>query len=330
MYSLTMFIEIGFLSFIICFLTSILFYYFGTHLNIVDIPSARSSHSTPIPRGAGLGILFAFILTAVYLSKINVFVVSASVVSIFSLVDDRYNILAEVKLLIHLLVSLTVVYFTFGINQSISGIILFTFGVIFIVGTANFFNFMDGINGIAGLSGIVGFGLITFFTVFINKQGEIALLSFSISVACLGFLPFNFPKAKVFMGDVGSVFLGFVFAYFVLELSTTFNIFFCLIMFMSTFYADTMISIYYRWRRKENLLKAHRMHLYQYLCNDLGLSHWVVSIIYAIFQFAIGVLSIYAYKTNLKTQIVLFVFWGLFFIICYKFLKSIKRKMSSI
>jgi len=79
--------------------------------------------------------------------------------------------------------------------------------VIFVVGTANFYNFMDGINGIAGITGIVGFGLIAFYTSNSGYSTILSTLAICMSLSCVGFLPFNVPKAKVFMGDVGSILL---------------------------------------------------------------------------------------------------------------------------
>ena len=107
---------------------------------------------------------------------------------------------------------------------------------------------MDGINGIAGLTGLIGFGLMAYFSYFILNTHDIFLMSTVLAAGCIGFLPFNFPRARVFMGDVGSIFLGFVFASFVVKLSTSINVFLCLLMFLSTFYADAVITIL--WSKK--------------------------------------------------------------------------------
>src|SRR3972149_8133386 len=96
---------------------------------------------------------------------------------------------------------------------------IFVFWIVFITGTANLYNFMDGINGIAGFTGVIGFGLIAYFSYYILNDYNLLLMSLILTAVCIGFLPFNFPKAKVFMGDVGSIFLGFVFASFVVKLS---------------------------------------------------------------------------------------------------------------
>ena len=117
-------------------------------------------------------------------------------------------------------------------------------------------------------------------------------MSMILAAGCTGFLPLNFPKAKVFMGDVGSIFLGFVFASFVVKMSVTINIFLCMIMFLCTFYADAVITLYYRWKRGENLMQAHRSHLYQYLSNELKLPHWKVTLLYAVVQLCFGAIAV--------------------------------------
>ena len=187
---------------------------------------------------------------------------------------------------------------------------------------------MDGINGIAGLTGLVGFGLLAFFSYFILNAQDVFLMNTALAAGCIGFLPFNFPRARVFMGDVGSILLGFVFASFVVRLSTSVEVFLCLIMFLSTFYADSVITIYYRWRRGENLMQAHRSHLYQYLCNDLKLPHWQVSSLYAIVQLLFGVLAILAYQNGVTLQLVVFVLFSGMFVISYYMVKKIKSKIA--
>jgi Fuc2NAc and GlcNAc transferase len=181
---------------------------------------------------------------------------------------------------------------------------------------------MDGINGIAGLTGIAGFGLVAFFSFFIVDNVTIAFMSIALSCACLGFLPLNFPRAKVFMGDVGSLLLGFMFAVFVVRLSTDLRVFFCLIMFLFPFYADALLTIFYRWRRGENLMEAHRSHLYQHLSNTLGLPHWKVSIMYASIQLIIGVMALRAYQKGFDWQIALFIVSGALFLIVYILVKN--------
>jgi len=147
---------------------------------------------------------------------------------------------------------------------------------------------MDGIDGIAAITGIVGFGLFTFFLFNTDNNKSFALLSICISFSCLGFLPFNFTKAKVFMGDVGSILLGFVFAGMVTILSKNILDFICLTSFLFPFYADELSTMVVRIKDGENLLRPHRRHFYQILANEYEVAHWKVSIGYGLAQLFVG------------------------------------------
>lgn len=166
------------------------------------------------------------------------------------------------------------------------GILVLVFWIFFIVGTANFYNFMDGINGIAGISGAVGFGLLAFATH--KTQPETGLLAACMALSCLGFLPFNLPKARVFMGDVGSILLGSVFAGLVYLSSSTLLDFLCLASFLFPFYADELTTMIVRLRSGENLTQPHRRHIYQLLANEQGVPHWEISFVYGLFQLLTG------------------------------------------
>ena len=114
-------------------------------------------------------------------------------------------------------------------------------------------------------------------------------------LACMGFLPFNMPKARVFMGDVGSVMLGFVYAGLVVGLSYSLNDFMVLCAFLFPFYADELTTLYVRIkgerhsRLMDRLMKPHRRHLYQLLANEMGVAHWKVSAGYGALQLMVGV-----------------------------------------
>jgi Fuc2NAc and GlcNAc transferase len=109
-----------------------------------------------------------------------------------------------------------------------------------------------------------------------------------MAAACLGFLPFNFPKAKVFMGDVGSVLLGFVFAALVVSLFRDLLDFVCLASYLFPFYVDELTTMVVRLKDGENLLNAHRRHVYQLLANEGGIPHWKVSLFYGFIQVLVG------------------------------------------
>jgi UDP-N-acetylmuramyl pentapeptide phosphotransferase/UDP-N-acetylglucosamine-1-phosphate transferase len=314
-----------FLSFALSVFCSAFIYRFGNKLSLIDKPGERSSHSTPTPRGGGFGIWLSFVLIGFFIVKSIYFTTIAGIAGLVGLIEDRFNLSSKVRLVVQLALSFSVVIIFTGSPTSVSETALFILYIIFITGTANFYNFMDGINGIAGLTGVVGFGLMAFFSFFIDRQPDTALLSIVLASACLGFLPFNFPQAKVFMGDVGSIFLGFVFASFVVKLSTTLNVFLCLIMFLCTFYADATVTIFYRWRKGENLMKAHRRHLYQYLSNELRLPHWKVTVVYSITQLMFGTLALLSFKKGLTYQLVIFGIFAIMFLVAYKVVKNIRR-----
>jgi len=313
------------LSFLCGLIGSILIDRFGGKVGLIDIPNERSSHEKPTPRGGGIGIWLSFML-AVFFSdtKEIVFIVFAGIVGMIGFIEDIFTIPAKYRLLGHVAVTCVIVVLFFKTPVSTGTLSLFIFWIIFIAGTANFFNFMDGINGIAGLTGIVGFGLMAFFAYFLKGETYIGLVCMILLFSCLGFLPFNFPKARIFMGDVGSVLLGFVFAGFVAKMSTNLSTFLCLVMFLCTFYADPIVTIFYRWRRRENLTHAHRGHLYQYMSNELKIPHWKVSLGYAGIQLLFGIMALVAYKQDLNWQVALFGIFGVSFIAAYRHIKRIK------
>ncbi|PIV40515.1 MAG: hypothetical protein COS28_08460 [Nitrospirae bacterium CG02_land_8_20_14_3_00_44_33] len=299
----------------------------GFKIALIDKPNERSSHSLPTPRGGGIGIWFSFLVVFLLLvpktPAITYFAAAATIMALLGLLEDRFSFSSKLRLIIHLGLAAWTIFLFKDLYFYSGAIVLFVFWLLFIAGTANFYNFMDGINGIAGLIGTVAFGLTAYFSYYMVQDMNISILSIALFSACLGFLPFNLLKAKIFMGDVGSVFLGFVFAAFVVKLSSNISIFLCLIMFLCTFYADAVITIYQRWRRGENLLKAHRRHLYQYLSNELGISHWLVSVIYAGVQSVFGLIALLAYGKGLVWQFAVFGVFSIFFLVSYMVIKGL-------
>jgi len=174
---------------------------YGHHFHLIDEPIFRSSHPTARPKA---------------------FWVSAGALSIISFMSDRFKVSAFFRLLFQIATSIIFLITIWPwYPLSSVGLLLFSFFLIFIVGTTNYYNFMDGINGMAGVTGIVAFGLLTFYCHYFNAASNFVILSLSMVICCLGFLPFNFPRATVFMGDTGSILLGFVFASMVTWLSNS-------------------------------------------------------------------------------------------------------------
>lgn len=246
---------------------------FSHRHRMIDSPTERSSHAGGIPRGGGVGILAALTVSALFLGVSWNIWVPAVFVSLVSLCDDRSGLSPRVRLLVHFAAA------AFFLGMPAWGVIpvgLWLVSLVFIVGTANFYNFMDGIDGIAGITGIIGFGFVALYA-FQGGEDTLAILALCTACACLGFLPFNLPKARVFMGDVGSVLLGFVFAQMVLLLAKTPLDFVCLASGILPFYADEITTMAVRLKEGENLDQPHRRHLYQVLANERGIAHWKIS-----------------------------------------------------
>jgi len=319
-----LFIFCALLSFFLSLFFTALTSRFGLKLGLIDTPNERSSHTAIIPRSGGIGIWVAFILTGLLFTQFQIFAILAGIVGLIGFLEDRFSISQKIRLVLKLIISALVVSLFLGMPTSLTAVLLFLFWLLFITGTANFYNFMDGIDGIAGLTGFIGYGFMAVFSFFLVEKSGVAMISTALSVGCLGFLPFNFPKARVFLGDVGSVLLGFVFASFVIKLSTSISEFLCIIMFLCMFYADSLVTIFCRLQRGDNIIMAHRRHLYQYMCNELKIPHWKVSLSYASTQFVFAVLALFAYKKGIVWQIVVFVFFVVMFLIIYRIIKNIK------
>jgi len=274
----------------------------GTTMGLLDRSNDRSSHEGVVPKGGGIGILAAFVLSSLVLKIPGSFWLSVAVLALISFYGDRFPISPKFRLPVQFIAALILLFpILFSDSSSVFCFLPFDFCpstsalcllplAIFIVGTANFYNFMDGINGIAGITGVVGFGLLGWFASVEGVDPRIITLSACMSFACLGFLPFNMPgKTKVFMGDVGSILLGFVFAGMVVWLAESFLDFVCMAAFLFPFYADELTTMIVRLSDRENLMRPHRRHLYQLLANEMEVAHWKVSAGYGLLQLVVGI-----------------------------------------
>lgn len=187
-------------------------------------------------------------------------------------------------------------------------------GAIFLAGTANFYNFMDGINGIAGITAIIGFGLLAIYGHMTGIPEKYIILNLCIACACFGFLPFNLPTARVFMGDTGSVLLGFLFAVMVWETNSTLIGMVSCTAFLFLIYADAMTTIAIRFVQGDKIFVPHRRHLYQLLVNEFGLPHWPVAVGYGVVQLLIGLIILLLQKSGLTAVATGIGLMGLIFI----------------
>ncbi len=267
---------------------------FGKRLSLIDAPNERSAyrHKEPTPRGGGLGIWLVSILGSILIVKNFYFAIIFFLLGAVAVVDDRYTLSVKIRLIFQFILSLAIILIGLKLELSIIFILLIIFWIIFICSTTNFYNFMDGIDGIAGATGVICFSFLAFYAHYFGEEQQIALFCACMAASCLGFLIINFSKSRVFMGDIGSTTLGFVFAVIVMLLSNNLIEFICLASFIFTFYADEIITLFIRIKKKENITQAHRQHLYQLLANEKKIKHWKVTTIYIIVQFIVGATAV--------------------------------------
>lgn len=261
----------------------------GADLGLIDTPTGRSSHTQPTPKGGGIGILLAFILASLFLHLSPFIALPVTTASLIALYGDIREIHPGIRLFIYLAAAGSTAAF-FLQPVSLHGFALLLFWTVFITGTANFYNFMDGINGIAGITGAAGFGLLALL---IPDQAtvQLPLICAALSAASLGFLPLNIPRAKVFMGDVGSILLGLLFGIIVMHASSNLTDFLCYAALLFPFYADELSTMALRIANGDNLTQPHRKHIYQLLANECRIAHWKVSCLYGVLQLLIGTLT---------------------------------------
>lgn len=293
---------------------------FGLRLGLVDYPNERSSHRIPTPKGGGIGILAAFMLSSIWLGMPWCFWLPATLLALLSLVADKIELSPKFRLTFHLLGALILVGGIHGFSASPIHLVALLFLSVFLAGTANFYNFMDGINGIAAITGIVAFGLLALYGYQAGLHYALMVQNICIALACAGFLPFNTPQARTFMGDVGSILLGFVFAASVVSLSADVVDFFCLCGLLFPFYADEIVTMISRLKDGDDLGLPHRKHLYQLLANEHGIAHWKISLGYGLLQLFVGISVLTVkYFNGLAAIFLIGVYFTLFIRVCSSF-----------
>lgn len=235
----------------------------------LDHPNERSLHATPVPRIGGLGIMAGVLSSALVLRHeglATLFAVTFAL-GLLSLLDDVRGLSVRIRLPSHMLAAAAFLMIEGG--NSISGYLL---GMLLIVWMTNAYNFMDGADGLAGgmaVTGFVAYGV----AAWLGGEQEMALVCLSISAAALAFLRFNFPPARMFMGDSGSIPLGFLAAGmgWLGIRDGLWSPWFPLLVF-SPFILDASVTLAARLGRGEKVWQAHRSHYYQRLVR-MGWSH---------------------------------------------------------
>ena len=280
---------------IVFFILTLLFTGYMRHYalkkNIIDNPNERSSHSVPTPRGGGVAVVCSYLLALtvlIYSQQLTVhigltLIAAGFVIALLGFLDDHGHINSMLRLAIHFMVAIAVVISLGGFAEVaiLNGIQLGFFAniiaVLFLVWLLNLYNFMDGINGIASIEAITVTVSMAMLYLLLNVglNHQILLL---LAACVLGFLLWNFPKAKIFMGDACSGFLGLILGIFALiALKVDIALFCAWLICLGVFIVDATFTLIRRVVTGHKMYDAHRSHTYQILSRHFN-SHTPVTL----------------------------------------------------
>ncbi|WP_145582052.1 MraY family glycosyltransferase [Yersinia vastinensis] len=249
--------------------------------NIIDTPNSRSSHVIPTPRGGGVAIVISFLVGIAlfyfqgYLPLLPSvgLIISGGIIALVGFWDDHGHIAARWRLLAHFSAAAFLLFclggfpvLTFSEYTLNLGILSSLFGLLFLVWMLNLYNFMDGIDGLASAQAVTS--CIGAIVIYYISADHIALDNYLVlwllASTVLGFLLWNFPPAKIFMGDAGSGFLGLVIGALAINagwIETKF--FFCWLILLGLFIVDATWTLIRRVLGGFKVYEAHRSHGYQ-------------------------------------------------------------------
>ncbi|MDQ8031950.1 MAG: glycosyltransferase family 4 protein [Bordetella sp.] len=251
--------------------------------SIIDVPNARSSHTAPTPRGGGVAIVVTFLLLLPLLTAYGLVAGTTALavggagllIAVIGFLDDHGHVAARWRLLAHFSAAAWLLYWVGGMPPGVLPAlvpgwlanVLAAFGLVWLL---NLYNFMDGIDGIASveaLSACIGIAVL-YGLLGAPELGAVPML---LAAAVCGFLAWNFPPARIFMGDAGSGFLGIVLGALVLQAGWLDPVaFWAWIILLGVFITDASWTLARRLLRREKVYEAHRSHAYQYASRQAG------------------------------------------------------------
>jgi len=263
---------------------------------LLDVPNERSSHETPTPRGGGVAIVAVVLGGAAWWmiegrlapSLALGLLLGGGLVALIGFLDDHGHVPARVRFLVHLgalggalWVAGGMPPVPWGAGRADLGLVGDVVACIACAWFLNLFNFMDGIDGIAAAEAAFVSLAAAALVAATGGPGELVALWTIVGTASLGFLGWNWPPARIFMGDVGSGFLGFVIALLLVASSGSsgLSVWTALIL-VAPFAADATVTLLRRVMRRERWYSAHRTHAYQWLSRRWG-SHARVTLLFA-------------------------------------------------
>ncbi|ENW87906.1 MULTISPECIES: MraY family glycosyltransferase [Acinetobacter] len=280
-----------FIFFLLAFALTYFMRAYALKKNIIDNPNERSSHSVPTPRGGGVAIVCSYLLALtvlIYSQQLTLHIgltlmVAGFVIALLGFLDDHGHINSMLRLAIHFLVAIGVVMSLGGFSEVVAfnslelGFIANIIAVLFLVWLLNLYNFMDGINGIASVEAITTTVSMAILYYVLNSTLNSDIL-WLLAACVFGFLLWNFPKAKIFMGDACSGFLGLTLGILALiALKENLALFCAWIICLGVFVVDATYTLIKRVLSGYKMYDAHRSHSYQILSRKWG-SHTPVTL----------------------------------------------------
>lgn len=257
--------------------------------NIIDKPNHRSSHTIPTIRGGGIIFLLAVLLFSVFNNWPYAYLImGVTITGIVSFWDDIKSLSSSVRFTSHIV---AVVCLFIQLTTEHFPVWVYIAGGIIALGSINMYNFMDGING------ITAFYTLSILTPLLLTESDTSLLQMQIFFG-MGVIIFTFfnarKRARCFAGDIGSICAAVILLFFIAQRMLSTHTLLPL-GFFSIYAIDAGYTVVERLIRKENIFQPHRSHLYQLLCNELGMQHIQVSLFYATIQLMLNVVILYAH-----------------------------------
>jgi Fuc2NAc and GlcNAc transferase len=264
--------------------------------SVLDVPNFRSSHGAPVPRGGGMAIVMSCSLAMLVLTAVGWLIPdhllamlgAGGLVALIGFLDDHRPVVAGWRLLAHALAAAWGLFWL-GDLSALSilgervqlGWLWAPLGMLYLVWLLNLYNFMDGIDGLAAVEAVI---VCLAGALFYALLGEwhLAVLPVVLALSCGGFLIWNFPPARIFMGDGGSGYLGLLLG--LLSLQAAFvepQLFWAWLVMLGVFVVDASLTLVRRTLRGEPPHQAHRSHAYQFASREFG-AHLPVTVAVAL------------------------------------------------
>jgi len=319
----------------------------NSRLAFLDHPNERSLHTKPVPRTGGMAIMVGYLvgLAGAFLWFPQDFIYDEMVVGIlggmlgiafFSFWDDRFGLPAISRFALHAVVGVGVIFFGGLLIQDLNFPFLgeLSFGwlavpltLLFLMWMTNLYNFMDGMDGFAGGMTVIGFSVLAYLGWVDGHQG-IFVISLLMAVSAMGFLIWNFPPAKIFMGDAGSTAIGFLAGGLAIigVHDGLFDLWVPVLIF-SPFIVDATITLFQRLLRKEKVWRAHREHYYQRLVLA-GWSHRKTVMVEYGLMVVCGASGILYNHLNEMNRLILLILWVVIYTILALSVRMIEARRS--